>query len=251
MPFKNKGRMLQAYRTLIGSRGTVGLEFEFAGTVSIETTRKFVDSIYAHSMFRKYVVEHNMGYDGMNWFSSHHDICEKSKEREYRIQFYVNKGFGWCYLLEYILMLIFTLGMKIGSIHLHLNSVGYTSYRGIRRGKACLGTSVKRHRIISAAVKKTAAELYGTIEMTTTRYRYKADSNTPTLEIRTITPTVFYPLLLMEILYWEQVLKELQDKHRRTRKKLLIVKKYKEFSSREQELLGCHGPLFIGPMLQR
>ena len=213
MPFKNKERMLQAYKTLIGSRIYLGIEIEFIGTISSETARKFVTLIEKHSLYRKYVVTHNMGHDGVSYTDDEHSYGRNGEDREYRIQFNVKIGWGWCHLLEYILMLCSTLNMPVGSIHVHYNSRGeYDRYTKKRSGKPPLLTTNK----ITTALEKNSNKLYGIEDFHTRRFRYKESRDTQTLEIRVITPTVFYQQLLFEILYREQVTKELQDGYRRT-----------------------------------
>lgn len=250
---KNKGRMLQAYNTLIGSRVKVGIEFEFSGSVSQKTIARFIQLVESHNLFHKYVLEHNMGHDGRSWSAGRHTL-EQDINREYRICFHVKRGWGWCYLLDYILSCFISLSMQVGSIHVHYNMestidgdiaplVGRVVYWGKRTKKR-----IQEYRhILHSKIDKTAEKLYGDHSFSTRRFRYR--EHVPTIEIRIITPTVFYQQLMFEILYWEQCIKETQDEFRRTLKKDLIHRKYLEYSSQMEEELGCSN-LLRGPLLQ-
>jgi hypothetical protein len=249
--------MLQAYRTLIGSRIAIGIEFEFNGNIHHQTVLKFLKHIENHSMFMKYVIVHNMGYDGRTWSRHTHDLRDIENKREYRIQFDVKIGWGWCYLLEHILTCFIVLQMEVDSIHVHYNAIGdmypnkTVTKVNKRVGKPTLNRIEGAKRLnYGNRIKKEAYKLYGKSSFVTTAYRYKSDESTQTLEIRCITPTVFYQQLIFEILYWEQIFKELQDGYRRTLKKDLILRKYFEYSTEFEESLGCR-TLLRGPLLTR
>lgn len=256
MPFKNKGRILQAYRTLIGSRLSIAFEFEFNGSVTEKTAMWFIGHVETHPLYSKCVVMHNMGYDGRPYSKTTHDFRERCDDkREYRIRFSVQHDWKWCRILKDILTMFYVLEMQVGSIHLHLNAIGDYKIVGKkikRMDKPCLVKhKLMKNRAYARPLNKEIFKLYGTTKShLVALYRYKTDLSTQTLEIRVITPTVFYAQLLMEILYWEQVFKERQDGYRRSLKKDLIIRKYMEHSTELEENLGS--PYVLrGPLLTR
>ncbi len=252
IPFKNKGRMLQAYHTLIGSRKKLGIEFEFNGEISEETAWKFINEVEHHPLM-DVIVEHNMGYDGRGWRSDTHKVAEGDSNREYRIQFHVEGQWKWARLLSDILTLFVVYKMDVGSIHVHYNLETFTTpvstSKGLRNrytGKTIYTTNYNK---LSDAISKQTFKLYGVLKEGTL-HRLKQTDHTRSFEIRTITPTVFYSQLMMEILFWEQVVKQLSDKQRRTDKKRRIVEVYHQNSSVIEEQLGS-SDLAFGILLKR
>ncbi len=243
---KNIGRILQAYKTLIGSRLQIGIEVEFDGEISLETAERFITEVISHKYYST-VIEHQMGHDGVPMHSTQHHM-EGEKKREYRIRFNVRGQWQWLYLLSDMLLMFVILGMRVGSIHVHYNCIGEieskyngkNSYVKKRIGKPPVDKLPKlfggKNRSPLAA---RAVQIFGANITNNTLYRYKAKKHTQTLEIRCITPTIYYKQLLMEILVFEQVAKELQDDHRRTKKILKIITKYYKHSTLEEEELCC------------
>lgn len=245
LPYKNPGRMHAAYKQIIGSRGFIGLELEFLCATEIaRAIAHFLDKIPQEELS---VVQ--LGYDNEHsaWTNRRHSVAENDSTvcRELRLKFDVSKP-RWTKYLKSILDMLISQGTIVGSIHVHYNLLNSTNNKGLKGDRRTNNMrSIIPKRMTNAKINIIASKLYGGYKSDQgNARRYRADNKTPTFEIRLITPTLYFPQLLMEILWWEQTVKEITDSYLRSNKKKTILEAYVQIADPVCEIALCNPNCF-------